>query len=217
MSPAMATRPADRIRTCTAAVALAAAVMAGGCATSSAYHAGQTAEAAQDFDRAVVNTRTPSARNPTIAPPSSRSSAHGCEPPRNTITADAGSQATSITKRRSPSSSSRRSSILQPRTSTPRSAKPGRSCEPSSPSLAKGKTELQALIDRSRDLAPAGLELPEGAKLPDSLVFSNAGSMMVFRRSGAGRTSTSSSIPDSGTHRSPSICATSRFRMHSRQ
>ena len=40
--------------------------------------------------------------------------------------------------------------------------------------IARGKTELQSLIERSRDLAPAGLELPEGVKLPDSLVFSNA-------------------------------------------
>ena len=43
-----------------------------------------------------------------------------------------------------------------------------------------GKTELQALIERSRDLAPPGLDLPDGAKLPDSLVFSNASSRMVF-------------------------------------
>ena len=43
-----------------------------------------------------------------------------------------------------------------------------------------GKTELQALIERSRNFAPAGLELPDGAKLPDSLVFSNASSRAVF-------------------------------------
>jgi general secretion pathway protein D len=43
-----------------------------------------------------------------------------------------------------------------------------------------GKTELQALVERSRELAPAGLDLPDGAKLPDSLVFSNASSRMVF-------------------------------------
>ncbi len=44
----------------------------------------------------------------------------------------------------------------------------------------EGKTELQALIERSRDLASPGLELPTGVKLPDSLVFSNASSRMVF-------------------------------------
>jgi general secretion pathway protein D len=44
----------------------------------------------------------------------------------------------------------------------------------------EGKTELQSLIDRTRTLAPPGLDLPTDVKLPDSLVFSNASSRMVF-------------------------------------
>ena len=43
-----------------------------------------------------------------------------------------------------------------------------------------GKTELQALIDRSRNLAPPGLDLPQGAKMPASLTFREAGSRDVF-------------------------------------
>ncbi|HSC27124.1 MAG TPA: secretin N-terminal domain-containing protein [Vicinamibacterales bacterium] len=43
-----------------------------------------------------------------------------------------------------------------------------------------GKTELQTLIERSRDLPPPGLDLPEDARLPDSLVFSAAPSRAVF-------------------------------------
>jgi general secretion pathway protein D len=43
-----------------------------------------------------------------------------------------------------------------------------------------GKTELQSLIDRNRGVAPPGLELPEDAKLPESMTFSNASSRMVF-------------------------------------
>jgi general secretion pathway protein D len=43
-----------------------------------------------------------------------------------------------------------------------------------------GKTELQALIDRSRTLAPPGLDLPDGTKLPNTLVFSQASSRAVF-------------------------------------
>jgi general secretion pathway protein D len=44
-----------------------------------------------------------------------------------------------------------------------------------------GKTELESLIERSRDLPPPGLDLPADAKLPDSLVFSSASSRAVFR------------------------------------
>jgi general secretion pathway protein D len=42
------------------------------------------------------------------------------------------------------------------------------------------KTELQALVERMREAAPPGLDLPDGTKLPDSLVFSNASARMVF-------------------------------------
>ena len=44
-----------------------------------------------------------------------------------------------------------------------------------------GRTHLQALIDRTRDLPPAGQELPSGIKLPETLRFGNgANSRMVF-------------------------------------
>jgi general secretion pathway protein D len=42
------------------------------------------------------------------------------------------------------------------------------------------KTELEALIERSRTLAPIGLELPDGATLPESMTFS-ASSRLVFQ------------------------------------
>jgi general secretion pathway protein D len=43
-----------------------------------------------------------------------------------------------------------------------------------------GKTQLQSLIERTRDLPPAGLDLPADAKIPDSLIFRDAGSRDVF-------------------------------------
>jgi general secretion pathway protein D len=43
-----------------------------------------------------------------------------------------------------------------------------------------GKTELQALIERSRDLVPPGLDLPQHVALPDSMTFSHASSRLVF-------------------------------------
>jgi general secretion pathway protein D len=44
----------------------------------------------------------------------------------------------------------------------------------------EGKTELESVIERSRALGPPGLDLPQGVKFPDSVVFSNASSRMVF-------------------------------------
>ena len=44
-----------------------------------------------------------------------------------------------------------------------------------------GRTDLENLIDRTRNMPPPGLELPDGAKLPGSLVFgSGATSRAVF-------------------------------------
>ena len=43
-----------------------------------------------------------------------------------------------------------------------------------------GKTDLQTLVDRTRDLPPPGLDLPADATLPDSLAFSSASSRVVF-------------------------------------
>jgi general secretion pathway protein D len=44
----------------------------------------------------------------------------------------------------------------------------------------EGRTELQALIDRTRDLPPPGSELPADVKMPESLFFSGASSRTVF-------------------------------------
>jgi general secretion pathway protein D len=44
----------------------------------------------------------------------------------------------------------------------------------------EGKTELQTLIDRARDLPPPGMDLPGGVKMPASLTFRDAASRDVF-------------------------------------
>jgi general secretion pathway protein D len=43
-----------------------------------------------------------------------------------------------------------------------------------------GKTQLQSLIERTRDLPPAGLDLPADARIPDSLVFREASSRDIY-------------------------------------
>lgn len=44
----------------------------------------------------------------------------------------------------------------------------------------EGQTQLEALIDRTRNLPPPGLDLPQDVTLPDSLVFSQASTRDVF-------------------------------------
>ncbi len=44
----------------------------------------------------------------------------------------------------------------------------------------EGKTELQTLIERARDLPPPGLDVPTDVTLPDSLAFREASSRDVF-------------------------------------
>jgi general secretion pathway protein D len=44
----------------------------------------------------------------------------------------------------------------------------------------QGKTELQTLVERARNLPPPGLDLPDDVKLPASLVFSEASSRVIF-------------------------------------
>ena len=44
----------------------------------------------------------------------------------------------------------------------------------------EGKTELQTLVERARDLPPPGMDLPAGVKMPASLTFRDASSRDVF-------------------------------------
>jgi general secretion pathway protein D len=48
------------------------------------------------------------------------------------------------------------------------------------PTAPDGKTALESLIDRTRDMEPSGFELPHDAKLPASLVFRDASSRDVI-------------------------------------
>src|SRR5712691_3939642 len=44
----------------------------------------------------------------------------------------------------------------------------------------EGKTDLQTIIERARDLPPPGMDLPQGVKMPASLTFRDASSRDVF-------------------------------------
>src|SRR5207244_7848214 len=65
----------------------------------------------------------------------------------------------------------------------------------------EGKTELQTIIERARDLPPPGLDLPQGVKMPASLTFRDASSRDVY--TAVARLADVSIIFDSGFRESP--------------
>ncbi len=167
-----------------ARVVLAAALLAGACATSNAYRAGQRAETAQDYDRAVVEyTRTVRER------PNDRTAQLALQRARLRASQDhyfRGRRLQATERLEEALGEFQLAAELNPAAADADAAlRETRQKLRTKLAVSRGgKTELQSLIERSRDLAPAGLDLPEGARLPDSLVFSNAASGLVFRALG---------------------------------
>lgn len=176
----MAHPRAEAFRFRSAAVWLAAALIAGACATTSPFHEGERAERAQDFDRAVVEytkavRANPDDRTARLSLDRARLRAaqeHYFRGRRLAATEhyDDALIEFQVAAELNPASAdidaALRDTRLKVRTRLAFSR--------------EGKTELESLIDRTRSLPPPGLELPDDAKLPDSLIFSNASSRMVF-------------------------------------
>jgi general secretion pathway protein D len=176
----MAHLRAEAFRALSAGVCLAAALLVGGCATASPYRAGERAERAQDFDRAVVEyTKAVRAR------PDDRTARLALDRARLRA-----SQEHYFRGRRLAAAERHEDALVEFQMASelnPASGDVDAALRDTRLKLRArlavsrgGKTELQSLIERSRGLAPAGLDLPPGIKLPDSVVFSNASSRMVF-------------------------------------
>jgi general secretion pathway protein D len=176
----MADQRADRLRSRLVSAALAAALLAGGCATASPYRVGERAERAQDFDRAVVEY-TKAVR----AHPDDRTARLALDRARLRA-----SQEHYFRGRRFAAAQRHEDALVEFQVAselTPASSEIETALRETRLKLRArlavsldGKTELQSLVERSRTLAPPGLDLPTGIKLPDSLIFSNASSRMVF-------------------------------------
>jgi general secretion pathway protein D len=154
--------------------------VAQGCASTSALRAGEQAERAQDFDRAVVQY-TAAVR----ARPDDRNARGALQRARLRA-----SQEHFYAGRRLAAAEQHERALIELQLAA--------ELNPDDPQVEValrdtrqrlrtkvavsrgGKTELQALVDRTRDLPPPGLDLPEDARLPDSLVFSSASSRAVF-------------------------------------
>jgi general secretion pathway protein D len=157
-----------------------AAALLWACASSGALRAGQRAEQAEDFDRAVVEyTKAVNAH------PEDRNARGALQRARLRA-----SQEHFFRGRRLAASERYEQALVEFQLASelnPADAQVDAALRDTRLKLRTkvtvsrgGKTELQALIERSRDLPPPGLDLPDDIKLPDSLVFSSASSRAVF-------------------------------------
>lgn len=158
---------------------MAAAVLAG-CASGGSLRTGEQAERAQDYDRAVVEYTTAVRQRPTDT-----TARLALERVRLRAAQEHFSRG-----RRFAGEERYEEAVVEFQLASelnPTDAQVAAALKESRQKLRTrlavtrgGRTELQTLIDRTRDLPPEGHELPAGVKLPDSLTFSNASSRMVF-------------------------------------
>jgi general secretion pathway protein D len=171
---------ADGSRLAAALALCAAALAAGACVTGSALHAGERAERAQDYDRAVVEytaavRETPDDRNArgALERAKLRASQEHFLAGRRLSASEQDEQALveyQLAAELNPSNSQVDAALRDTRQRLRNKIAVSRG----------GRTELETLVARTRDLPPPGLDLPEDATLPDSLVFSTASSRVVF-------------------------------------
>src|SRR5262245_32862929 len=161
-----------------AALLLATAVSAA-CATSNALHRGESAEFRRDYDLAVVEYTKALRLNPD-----SGSAREGLERAKARATEDHLQKArrfAAIGKFEEAVVEYGVAAELSPANTTiDEELRTTRNKLRAKINVARdGKTELQSLIERTRDLPPPGLDLPN-VKMPGSLVFRDASSRDVF-------------------------------------
>jgi general secretion pathway protein D len=162
------------------AALLALCLLAGGCAASGALHRGVDAEQRQDYDLAVVEY----ARSLRLRPEDGntraaleraklRASQNHFDRGRRLAATGKFDQALveyQIAAELNPSNGDLDRELLSTRNKLRAKIAVAR----------EGKTELQTLTDRTRDLPPPGMDLPTGVKMPASLTFRDASSRDVF-------------------------------------
>src|SRR3954470_5663487 len=169
-----------RVKATLIAGSLVAALAAAGCAASSATHKGREAEYHQDYDRAVVEYTKALRLKPNDA-----DARDGLQRARLRA-----SEEHLVRARRLAAMNKLEDAVVEYGVAA--------ELNPTSPAIEEeltttrnklrarvavargGKTELQTLIDRTRDLPPPGLDLPTTVRMPASLTFRDANSRDVF-------------------------------------
>lgn len=175
------TRAADAARLALAALTAALlAAAAPGCAPATAMGQARTAERQQDWDRAVVEytnaiRRNPADQNARLALERARQRATQTHVTRGRRFASLGKLEEAlveyqVAQQLSPARTEIEEALIEVRTKLRARVAVAR----------EGKTQLQTLIERARDLPPPGLDLPADVTMPDSLVFRDASSRDVF-------------------------------------
>ncbi|MFI5179037.1 MAG: secretin N-terminal domain-containing protein [Vicinamibacterales bacterium] len=154
--------------------------LAGGCAESGALHRGQAAERRQDYDLAVVEfTKALRLRPDDVEARASLERAklrasqdHFTKGRRLAATGklDVALAEYELAAELNPSNGDLDQELRSTRNKLRAKVAVAR----------EGKTELQTLIERARDLPPPGLDLPTGVKMPAALTFREASSRDVF-------------------------------------
>jgi general secretion pathway protein D len=162
------------------AALLALCLFAGGCAASGALRRGGDAEHRQDYDLAVVEyakalRMRPDDANTRAALERSKLRASQDHFSRGRRLAAAGKFDQALVEYQvaaelNPSNGDLDQELLATRNKLRAKIAVAR----------EGKTELQTLMDRTRDLPPPGMDLPGGVKMPASLTFRDASSRDVF-------------------------------------
>jgi len=162
------------------AVGLALALLAAGCATTG-LRAGQTAEQAQDYDQAVVEytkvlKEHPDNREAQLSLNRAKLRAGLEHYNRGLRTLNSGKLDEALVELQIASELNPASGDVQNALADVRAQLKNKVAV-----TREGKTQLETLIDRSRDLPPLGIDLPTDARMPASIAFGpNASARDVY-------------------------------------
>jgi general secretion pathway protein D len=152
----------------------------GACATSNALRLGQKAELQSDYDRAVIEyTRAaqehPDDRNVTLALDRAKVRAAEMHFSRGRRLAATGKLDEALSELQIANELNPTSGDIQAELRRTRTAARNKIAV-----SADGKTQLESLVERTREEAPEGLSLPKDIKLPPSFVFREASSRDII-------------------------------------
>jgi general secretion pathway protein D len=163
-----------------AAALLVVCLLAAGCASSNAFRRGREAERLQDYDRAVVEyTKSvrlhPGDLNGRVALDRAKLRASVDHFTRARRFAATGKLDQALVEYEVASELNPTSGDIDEELRATRNKLRAKIAV-----AREGKTELQTIIERARDLPPPGLDLPQNVKMPASLTFRDATSRDVF-------------------------------------